>query len=364
MQQPGSLFSLTSRQTRILYHILFWVTLYILDVLIFGFGYENVDRFVKLALAEVPPQILLAYAVMYWTIPRFVARKLIFEALASVGFIFLVCGFFGHVLFLVFSLYDNEVRVWDLPKICVRGFYAFLHASIAIAIKLIKLWYENEKQDSEMEKTKLESELKMLKDQVNPHFLFNTLNNLYGLIAKNPVHAQESVLGLSRILHYMLHESNHDRIRVLQEIRCIRDYIELEKLRYPGNLSISLNVQEKVENLSIVPLTIFPFVENSFKHGASEMIEDAWINIDFSTFQNQFVLKIENGKGPKMNSLMPHGIGLHNVMRRLELIYQKDHTLQIIDSPESFLVILKIALVKMKKIESRKYEAEMSYSRG
>jgi sensor histidine kinase YesM len=363
MRRPG-FFSLTSRQTRVLYHILFWVALYLLDVLIFGFGYENVDRFVTLALAEVPPQVLLAYAVMYWTIPRFVARKLIFESVASVVFIFLVCGFFGHVLFLVFSLYTNDIGIWDLPKIGMRGFYAFLHASIAIAIKLIKLWYENEKRVSEMEKTKLESELKMLKDQVNPHFLFNTLNNLYGLIAKNPIHAQETVLGLSRILHYMLHESNHDRIRVTQEIRCIRDYIDLEKIRYPGTLSISLNLQEKVENLGIVPLTLFPFVENSFKHGASEMIEDAWINIDFSIFQNQFVFKIENGKGPKVNSLTSNGIGLRNVMRRLELIYQKDHTLQIIDSPDSFLVILKIALVKMKKIDSQMYEAEMSYSRG
>ena len=114
-------------------------------------------------------------------------------------------------------------------KFVFAGFTLFFTPLLRIAIKLIKLWYENEKRVSDMEKTKLESELKMLKDQVNPHFLFNTLNNLYGLIAKNPVHAQESVLGLSRILHYMLHESNHDRISVLQEIRCIRDYIELEK---------------------------------------------------------------------------------------------------------------------------------------
>ena len=204
----------------------------------------------------------------------------------------------------------------------------------------------------------------MLKDQVNPHFMFNTLNNLYGLIGKNPIHAQESVLGLSRILHYMLYESNHDRIRLQQEIRCIHDYIELEKLRYPGNLSISINVQDKIQDLSIVPLSIFPFVENSFKHGASEMIEEAWINIDFSTFKNYFVFKIENGKGPKLATNTAKGLGLNNVRRRLELIYGDDHSLQIIDSPDSFLAILKIALPRMKKIENRQYETEMSYSRG
>lgn len=356
--------SSTSKSVRVLYHVLFWIVLYILDVLIFGFGYENVDRFVTIVLAEVPPQILLAYTVMYWIIPQYVTKKLFFESIFFLFIAFLVSGFIGHILFIIFSLYSSDASLGDLPKIFVRGFYAFLHASIAIAIKLVKMWYENEKRVSEMEKTKLESELKMLKDQVNPHFMFNTLNNLYGLIGKNPVHAQESVLGLSRILHYMLYESNHDRIRLQQEIRCIRDYIELEKLRYPGNLSISLNVQDTVNELSVVPLIIFPFVENSFKHGTSEMVEDAWINIDFSIFKNSFVFKIENGKSPKLTTTEMKGIGLNNVKRRLELIYGDDHSLQIMDSPESFLVILKIALSRMKKMESNRYETEMSYSRG
>jgi LytS/YehU family sensor histidine kinase len=269
----------------------------------------------------------------------------------------------GHLFFFAFDLYEANTSVADIPKIFVRGFYALLHASIAIAIKLIKMWYENEKRVSEMEKSKLESELKMLRDQVNPHFMFNTLNNLYGLIGKNPTQAQESVLRLSRIMHHMLYETNHNRIPIKQEIRCIRDYIELEKLRYPENLSISLNLQDEVQDLSIVPLTIFPFVENSFKHGASEMIEDAWINIDFSTFKNFFVFKIENGKGPKV-SFESSGIGLNNVKRRLELIYGEDHSLQIIDGTETFLVVLKISLTRMNKIDVRQHETEVSYSRG
>ena len=174
----------TSKPLRVLYHVLFWVALYILDVVIFGFGYENVDRFVTLVLAEVPPQILLAYSVMYWIIPRYVATKSLFESIFLLCVAFVVSGFIGHILFLIFSLYGDDVGIGDLPKIFVRSLYALLHASITIAIKLVKMWYENEKRVSEMEKTKLESELKMLKDQVNPHFMFNTLNNLYGLIEK------------------------------------------------------------------------------------------------------------------------------------------------------------------------------------
>jgi sensor histidine kinase YesM len=353
----------SSKGIRVLYHVLFWIALYVLDVLIFGIGYENLDHFVTLVLAEIPPQVFLAYTVMYWIIPRYVKNKRFNESLLLLLVAFIASGFVGHLFFFPFNLYEPNTSIADIPKIFVRGFYALLHASIFVAIKLIKMWYENEKRVSEMEKSKLESELKMLKDQVNPHFMFNTLNNLYGLIGKNPIHAQESVLRLSRIMHHMLYESNHNRITMLQEIRCIRDYIELEKLRYPGNLSISLNVQDDVHELSIVPLTIFPFVENSFKHGASEMIEDAWINIDFSTFRNSFVFKIENGKGPKVTS-GSKGIGLNNVKRRLELIYGEDHSLQIIDGTETFLVILKVSLSRMKKIEDRQYETEMSYSRG
>jgi two-component system, LytTR family, sensor kinase len=204
------------------------------------------------------------------------------------------------------------------------------------------------------------SELKVLKDQVNPHFMFNTLNNLYGLIAKNPIHAQESVLGLSDILHYMLHESNQDQVTVLQEVKCIRDYIELERLRYPGNLAVSMNVQAEAENLSILPLSLFPFVENSFKHGASEIIKDAWINIDISIYKDDFIFKIENSR-TLSHKVAGNGIGLKNVKRRLEITYGSDHSLQIWDADETFLVILKIALSKMPKSDIHAYENAMSH---
>lgn len=354
----------TSRSVRVIYHVLFWITLYILDVVIFGLGYKNVDGFITIVLAEVPPQVLLAYAIMYWIIPKYLAEKLFLKSISALVLVFLLSGFVGHILFLAFSLYEKGVGIADVPKILVRGFYAFLHGSIAVAIKLVKLWYDNQRRVSEMEKAKLESELKMLRDQINPHFMFNTLNNLYGLIEKNTLHAQESVLRLSGILHYMLYQSRHDQIRLQEEIKCISDYIELEKLRYPGNLSISINIHDSVNSLSIVPLSIFPFVENSFKHGASEMIHDAWINIDFSSFKTHFVFKVENGKGPRINGTNVEGIGLNNAKRRLQLIYGDDHTLQIIDSPESFLVILKIALIRLSKIDSAQHETEMSYSRG
>lgn len=362
----GEVYTTILSRYRVLWHTLFWFWLYILDVLIFGTAYQHVDRFLIYAMVEMPGQILFAYAVIYWILPRYFAKKRYVETIIFVVSLFFFIGVMCHGIAWILSFYDTPYAGgtgwWTLPKIALASFYCFLKACIFIAIKLVMLWYENERRVTEMEKSRLQSELKMLKDQVNPHFMFNTLNNLYGLIRTNPVHAQESVLGLSDILHYMLYESNYDTIPLQREIKCLHDYIALEKLRYPGNLAVSINVQQQVQHLSILPLSLFPFVENSFKHGASELIKDAWVNIDISAYKKDFIFKIENSKQPyaKENS-NGHGIGLSNAKRRLELIYQHDHSLQIIDSEDRYLVILKIALSRLNTTNIAEYENEVSY---
>ena len=362
-------FADTYSRYRIFWHILFWVWLYVLDVLIFGIAYQNVSNFVVYALVEMPGQIIFAYSIVYWILPTYFLQGRYGEALGLTIIIFLMIGLLGHGIAYIISRYPDtpyarENAWWSLSKIMLAAFYCVLKACIFIVIKLVMLWYDNERKVAEMEKTRLESELKMLKDQVNPHFMFNTLNNLYGLIGKNPLHAQESVLGFSGILRYMLYDSNQRTVSVDTELKCILNYIELEKLRYPGNLSVSVNVQEEVRWLSIVPLSIFPFVENSFKHGAAEHLRDAWINIDFSVYRDDFIFKIENSKGRHTNGSSQHGIGLKNVKRRLELLYNNRHRLQVVDGDETFLVILKITLEVMKKQNHEQHEGEMSYRGG
>lgn len=349
---------------RILWHILFWTWLYALDVFIFGVGYANVTLFLKFALLEMPGQLFFAYAVVYWVLPRYFKTQRLVEMFVLLFAVFVITGLLGHFLFVTTASYGTEVTWWDLPKIFLRAFYSFLKACIFIVIKLVIVWYQSQKTVSEMEQNRLASELKMLKDQVNPHFMFNTFNNLYGLIRKDPLRAQESVLGFSGILHYMLYDSNQPTVPVQRELQCIEDYIELEKLRYQDNLSVSINVQEQVRGLAIVPLSLFPFVENSFKHGASEQISEAWINIDLSVFKNDFIFKIENSKGVRLNHTNGHGIGLTNVKRRLELLYGSRHKLQIIEGDERYLVVLKIFLTEMTPQNVNTYESEMSYRRG
>jgi two-component system LytT family sensor kinase len=341
-------------------HILFWVVLYFFDVFLFGFDSERYGLFMKIVALEMPGMMVLAYVMMYWAIPRFFERRYLEITLVLIS-VFLACSWVVHALFIMVGYYAENIGLWDASKILIRGFYLFANAAIAVIIKLSLLWYSNQKRVTEMESSRMEVELKMLREQVNPHFLFNTLNNLYGLVDRNPSKAQEMIVGLSRILQFMLHESNQHRIRLGEEITCIRDYLSLERVRYGNNLSISLNVEPACETLEVAPLVIFPFIENSFKHGASESIGSAWINIDFSIFKGNLVFKIENSKQPLPEaSVNGHGIGLKNARRRLELIYGGDHSLQIIDAVDSYLVVLRVRMERLQNKTTREHEVPVS----
>lgn len=349
-------------QKRWFRHVLFWTCIFFFDVFVFGWDTQNYRLFFKMVTFEMPGQVVLAYVIMYACIPLYFQRRYI-ETAVLFCVTFFLASFSCHVLIFYYGdYYTGEVALFSFSKLLLRGFYLFANAAIFVILKASTMWYKNEMRVRELQGVRVESELKMLKDQVNPHFMFNTLNNLYGLIERNPKHAQEMVLGLSRILHYMLHESNHPFVSLRKEMNCIRDYIELEKIRYPGNLSVSLNQEQSTDCLGIVPLVIFPFVENSFKHGASETIDTAWINIDCSIYKEEFLFKIENTKNMVDHDPTTGGLGLNNVRRRLELIYGDDHSLQIFDGHDTYLVVLKIKLARMTSPETEKHEAELSYS--
>lgn len=335
-------------KNRFAQHVLFWIVIYFFDVFVFGWDSQNYPLFFKMVLFEMPAQMLLAYVIMYSGIPLYFQKRY-WTAAAIVIVTFLICSFAVHAMILYLSnYYPKEVPLFSFSKLLVRGFYLFANAAIAVIIKLVKMWYQNELRVGELQSVRLEAELKMLREQVNPHFLFNTLNNMYGLVERNAKHAQEMILGLSRIMHYMLYESNLPTTELKKEMDCIRDYVELEKIRYSGNLSVSVYHDTETEQLQIVPLLLFPLVENSFKHGASEAIESAWVNIQFTVDKSHFVFKIENTRTCDATANhRPGGIGLTNVKRRLELAYEGDHSIDIIDGHDTYLVVLKISLSRM-----------------
>ena len=191
---------------------------------------------------------------------------------------------------------------------------------------------------------KQQAELNYLKSQTNPHFLFNTLNNIYSLARDKSDLAPESILWLSKILRFMLYETSGDYIAIEQEVKIIRDYIELEKLRYDETLRINFNHDIEDMKQAIPPLLLIPLVENAFKHGVSETRHQPYIDIHLSVKKRNLLFTVKNSS-EKLNDdgTVKENIGLSNLRRQLELLFTEYHlTVQQLDN--SFTATLKINL--------------------
>lgn len=177
-----------------------------------------------------------------------------------------------------------------------------------------------------LKKENMKAELMLLKSQVSPHFFFNTLNNLYGLVAKDPQKAQELILKLSDMMRYSIYEGEKDTVALREEIVFLKNYIQLHKMRYHKHISVDFNC-EVDENRKVVPLLFIILLENAFKHGIENLREDAYIKMNLTTTQNGICFAIENNYEKAENQ---SGIGLKNLKRRLELIYPNQHELSFL----------------------------------
>lgn len=221
--------------------------------------------------------------------------------------------------------------------------YIFLSVSAIVLLVLMSaigfLVYRNRNQSINMS---------LLKAQIHPHFLFNTLNNLYALSIAKSNDAPGVVMGLANILRYVLYECNTAVASLQKEMDIIAEYIVLEKVRYGNRLEVNLLNHNDLSNCKIAPLLLLPLVENAYKHGASKLKQDSWINIETKIKENQFVFKISNNKPTVANSAgskTEHGnIGLKNIKKRLEILYPKRHTIKITDDDGIFMVVLKVPL--------------------
>lgn len=197
----------------------------------------------------------------------------------------------------------------------------------------------------ELEKEKLNSELAFLKNQISPHFFFNTLNNIYSLISINAVDSQNAVLKLSKLMRYLLYESEHGNTLLSNEIDFMNNYIDLMKLRMSDKISLSVSFPEKYEDINIPPLLFIPFIENAFKHGISYR-EKSFIDISMLAVKDSITFKCANSlvKSREDTESSHSGIGLENVNKRLSLLFPKKHELKVNRSDTVFEVLLYINL--------------------
>jgi LytS/YehU family sensor histidine kinase len=207
---------------------------------------------------------------------------------------------------------------------------------------------KSQQERMQAEKEKIVSELQLLKAQVHPHFLFNTLNNIYSFSLENSAKTPEMILKLSSLLSYMLYDCKEEEVLLEKEIEVMKNYIDLEKERYDNKIDISLNIEGDVKDKFIAPLLMLPFLENAFKHGTSEQLDKTWLSIDIAVQKFALRCKIVNSK----NELVPFretGIGIQNVRKRLRFLYPGKHELKIADEGAFFVVSLMVELVNYHK---------------
>jgi LytS/YehU family sensor histidine kinase len=198
----------------------------------------------------------------------------------------------------------------------------------------------------EIEKEKTLAELKALKSQVNPHFLFNSLNSIYSLARKNAPQVPEKIIQLSDLMRHVIYNSDDEFILLSKEIEMVRNYIELQNLRTSENEKISMEVIGDIEEKKVAPLIFLPFVENSFKHGLKSGAENAFVKIKLEVTGNQLSFEIENSKGQSLETehFENKGIGIENVKKRLDLIYPGTCSLNILNNEKTYKVHLQLQI--------------------
>lgn len=222
--------------------------------------------------------------------------------------------------------------------------YGF-NTAITIVVKVSKDIFQSRIRNTALEKENLKLEMDFLKAQVNPHFLFNTLNNVYSLIIDKDEAAANILIKLSDLMRYTLYETNTDKILLSRELKFIEDYIALEKIRHQRKVKIELNQKGNTGNLMIPPLILITFVENAFKHGVNNTIEASWIKITIEVENNTLKFDVLNSKPKKLREeTMQGGIGVVNVQKRLKNLYPQNHSLSIKNQADTFHIHLILQL--------------------
>ncbi|MDB5273367.1 MAG: Histidine kinase [Chitinophagaceae bacterium] len=215
---------------------------------------------------------------------------------------------------------------------------------ISTSLRTINEYRKKEKVQKETENEKLNSELAFLKSQINPHFLFNTLNNLYSLAHSRSEKTAGAIIKLSELMRYMLEDTGGKKVQLHKELEYIKNYLELQRLRLDESVKVELSMEGDFHNKNIEPLLLIPFIENAFKHGIS-YLDNSFIRIELISNDNQLILKVENSiSHQKADKDEVSGIGLKNVKKRLELLYPSAHQLKINQNESKYIVKLTIDL--------------------
>ena len=347
-------------QNSIAQHLLFWgilllVSSYYLSLFDHSFSFYMVNN-----LALLPSQVAAAYLLAYFQVPNLIYERKYWQFALSFVVIAAVLVFIARILIVhvaepileIGNAKETLLEIISDPLYLLQVYFpsVYLNAFILLIIKLIKNRFEEKAatmhQLAILQKEKIASELKFLKTQIHPHFLFNTLNNLYVLTLRKSDAAPEVVVKLSEMLDYMLYQCNAPKISLDKEITLIQHYIDLEMLRYGERLDLGFKHEVDDPKTEVAPMILLSIVENAFKHGARGNIRNPEIKIHLRVKEKQLYYEVFNTKPILGKADIPtnRGIGANNIERQLELIYPGKHQIDIDESADFYRLVLKINL--------------------
>jgi two-component system, LytTR family, sensor histidine kinase AlgZ len=358
-----------SNKYRVLRHLVFWTVHILIFSFLFKVPSQTYSEMLVLSAIWVPIFILYGYPIMYWLIPKFLLKEK-YAQFSLMLLLWAIAGYFFNYLgrtYILFSVSDilgykaNNRNPWAANSYLSMN----VMAGFGSMIILFKYWLQKQRDFLTAEKEKITAELQLLKAQIHPHFLFNTLNNIYSFSMKGSSKTTDMIAKLSSLLSYMLYDCKSNEVLLEKEIEVMKNYIDLEKERYGNKLEISINIEGDVRYKYIAPLLLLPFVENAFKHGTSEQLEKPWLSMDISVKQKILRCKILNSKN-EFSRADEKGIGIENVKKRLAYLYPGKYELKLNDEDIFFVVSLMLELTaattgsNMPEVQFAKTAANLS----
>ncbi|GAA4230770.1 hypothetical protein GCM10022291_01700 [Postechiella marina] len=337
---------------QLILHAIFWFGVLLFYTYFFGFNSSDFSYVLSFSLFLMPISIATTYVSIYKLIPDYLIKKRYslfilysFYTLIISTYLIVISVFFGLIYLSNFK-YDNMAPI--SRNLVFVAIAVYLVVIIVSAFKLLKLNLKHTEKTKKLETKILETQLKLkeqelnyLKMQIHPHFLFNTLNTLYGFALKKADETPEMILKLSNLLDYLLYQVDKPFVLLESEINHINDYIELEKMRFNDTLQVDFKTNTTSKDLKIAPMLLIPFVENSFKHGS---IASGVLNIKINLYAKNNTVKFSIENTCINSEITQKGIGLKNIQKRLELLYKDRYLLKIENNKECFKINLQIEL--------------------
>lgn len=340
----GRLFDIVT--SRVFTHFIWWALLFLIILSVEPESYSLGFRITN-ALLLVVFYMALVYFNLLYLIPEYLSQKKIFRYFLLLFMALLVATPIRTLLFYLKFSNHPELQIEITQSQAEQYIASLIVVTFSTVLKIVSDWLRQQRKMNKLITQNMQSELDFLRSQINPHFLFNTLNSLYALTLKKDDRAPSIVLQLSDMMRYMLYESNEQKVALSKEIEYIKNYLELEKLRHGPNVDIEFEMVGEVKDQKITPLLFIPFIENCFKHGVNKSLEKSFVKLRLKVEKSKIWFTIMNSipvDVVPIESVQVGGIGLSNIRRRLKLLYPGDHHLEIREQDKEYIVNLTLFL--------------------